>query len=156
MKPSIIPTIARCLCLLFLLACLPLAAQAQEELRIAPLFEKYGKQKDVTRVELNGSLLEAYRMTTYRSLVFKDIGPYREEIQQCLDHDKQTQVRKAQEVTEGGVLRSAYYQLPEVERKGEKLHRYIIFKVGKEEAGTLIYIEGALEEKELMQMLYKR
>ena len=41
---------------------------------IADLFSKYGEQKDVTRVELNGSILKSYRMTTYKSLVFKNVS----------------------------------------------------------------------------------
>ncbi|EGF58963.1 DUF6108 family protein [Bacteroides fluxus] len=138
-----------------LLMCLPLWVQAQDGLQIASLFNKYGERKDVTRVELNGSILKSYRMTTYKSLVFKDIGPYRQEIQQCLANDKQANVKKTQEVMESGVLRSAYYQLKEVERNGKKLNRYILFKIGKDTMGTLIYIEGLLSEKEMMDMLYK-
>ena len=138
-----------------LLMCLPLWVQAQDGLQIASLFNKYGERKDETRVELNGSILKSYRMTTYKSLVFKDIGPYRQEIQQCLDNDKQANVKKTQEVMESGVLRSAYYQLKEVERNGKKLNRYILFKIGKDTMGTLIYIEGLLSEKEMMDMLYK-
>ena len=122
---------------------------------IADLFSKYGEQKDVTRVELNGSILKSYRMTTYKSLVFKNVSPYRREIQQAIVHDKQDNAKKAQEVMESGVLRSAYYQLKEVERNGKKLNRYIIFKIGKDSMGTLIYIEGLLSEKEMMDMLYK-
>lgn len=81
--------------------------------------------------------------------------PYRREIQQAIVHDKQDNAKKAQEVMESGVLRSAYYQLKEVERNGKKLNRYIIFKIGKDSMGTLIYIEGLLSEKEMMDMLYK-
>ena len=75
--------------------------------------------------------------------------------QQPIVHDKQDNAKKAQEVMESGVLRSAYYQLKEVERNGKKLNRYIIFKIGKDSMGTLIYIEGLLSEKEMMDMLYK-
>lgn len=145
----------RSLCLFFLLICLPAFVHAQEGLQIADLFNKYGEQKDVTRVELNGSILKSYRMTTYKSLVFKNVSPYRREIQQAIVHDKQDNAKKAQEVMESGVLRSAYYQLKEVERNGKKLNRYLIFKIGKDSMGTLIYIEGLLSEKEMMDMLYK-
>ena len=143
MKTSILICI-RSLCLFSLLICLPAFVHAQERL-----------QKDVTRVELNGSILKSYRMTTYKSLVFKNVSPYRREIQQAIVHDKQDNAKKAQEVMESGVLRSAYYQLKEVERNGKKLNRYIIFKIGKDSMGTLIYIEGLLSEKEMMDMLYK-
>ncbi|WP_418696830.1 DUF6108 family protein [Bacteroides sp.] len=154
MKTSILSCL-RGLCLLSLLICLPVFARAQDGLQIASLFSKYGEQKDVTRVELNGSILKSYRMTTYKSLVFKDVSSYRQEIQQALAHDKQENVKKAQEVMDSGILRSAYYQLKEVERDGKKLNRYILFKIGKDSMGTLIYIEGMLSEKEMMDMLYK-
>lgn len=74
MKTSILICI-RSLCLFFLLICLPAFVHAQEGLQIADLFNKYGEQKDVTRVELNGSILKSYRMTTYKSLVFKMYPP---------------------------------------------------------------------------------
>ena len=64
MKTSILICI-RSLCLFFLLICLPAFVHAQEGLQIADLFNKYGEQKDVTRVELNGSILKSYSMTTY-------------------------------------------------------------------------------------------
>ena len=145
MKTSILICI-RSLCLFSLLICLPAFVHAQERLQIADLFSKYGEQKDVTRVELNGSILKSYRMTTYKSLVFKNVSPYRQEIQQAIVHDKQDNAKKAQEVMD---------QLKEVERNGKKLNRYIIFKIGKDSMGTLIYIEGLLSEKEMMDMLYK-
>ncbi len=155
MKKNI--SIRLCLSVVFLMTVLP--AFPQEGLRIARLFNRYGEKRDVTRVELNGSILQDYRMTTYKSLVFNDVSPYQEEIQQTINADKkqlQSQIKKTQEVMEGGVLRSAYYQLTEVTRKGRRLNRYIIYKVGKKHTGTLIYIEGTLGEKELMEMLYKR
>lgn len=144
----------RGICLLSVLIILPVIVRAQEGLQIAGLFDKYGEQKDVTRVELNGSILKSYRMTTFKSLVFKSVLPYHKEIQQAIARDKQNNVKKAQEVMENGVLR-AYYRLEEVKRNGKMLNRYIIFKIGKESMGTLIYIEGLLGEKEMLDMLYK-
>ena len=149
-------TYLRGLCLFSLLIVVPVVTHAQEDLQIAGLFDKYGERKDVTRVELNGSILKTYRMTAYKSLVFKNIYHFHREIQQTIARDKQNGVKKAQEVMEGGVLRSAYYQLDEVKRNGKRLNRYIIFKTGKESMGTLVYIEGALDEEEMMEMLYKR
>ena len=137
---------------LLLLIGFTLSAYAQEDLQIASLFEKYGKQKDVTYVELNGSILRSYRMTAYRSLVFKDVTPYKADIVQCLKQDVAgQQVIKTQEITESGQLLSAYYQLS----KKNKLNRYILYKVGKKQSATLIYIEGKLSEDELMKMLYR-
>ena len=48
-------------------------ARAQQGLQIASVFQKYGKQKGVTMVELSNEMLETYQMTLYKSLVFKDV-----------------------------------------------------------------------------------
>ena len=154
MKTSILICI-RSLCLFSLLICLPAFVHAQERLQIADLFSKYGEQKDVTRVELNGSILKAFRMTTYKSLVFKNVSPYRREIQQAIVHDKQDNAKKAQQVKKSGLHRSTYTHLKALARKQKQQNRYIIFKIGKDSMGTLIYIEGLLSEKEMMDMLYK-
>ena len=141
-----------------LIAILVLAAtpaRAQEGLEIARLFEKYGSRDSVTMVEMNGSILRSYDMTMYRSLTFKNVKPYLAEIQQSLQQAVTShQTAKRQEVVEDGQLMSAYYQLSNVRRKGRKTRRYILFKQGQRNTATLIYIEGALTENELMEKLY--
>nr|MDE6348083.1 hypothetical protein [Bacteroides sp.] len=71
-----------------------------------------------------------------------------------LKHDvaHSQQVKKSQEVADGGTLRSIYYQLTPVKQN----KRYLLFKRGKEQTAALIYIEGQLTEKELMEMLYQK
>ena len=143
--------------ILLLTLCFGLTAYAQEGLQIATLFEKYKDKKNVTYVELNGSILRSYRMTAYKSLVFEQVAPYKQEIVQCLKQAVDAhQVQKTQEVNESGELRSAYYRLSRATRKGKKVNRYILYKVGKEDKATLVYIEGPLDEDELMEMLYKQ
>ena len=142
---------------LILLACLSLSLRAQEGLKIEQLFTKYGNAKGVTLVELNGEILASYHMDTYLSLVFEDVTPYAPEIEACLEDAVQSlQVRKRQLVNQSGTLQSVYLQLTNVRRKGKKLQRYVLFKRGKNTTATLIYIEGSLSEKELMDMLYKK
>lgn len=135
--------------------CLPLTTSAQEHLPLIDLFEKYGNDKDVTRVELNGDILQSYDMTQYKSLVFEDVSAYQESIQRSLEKSTSGQVKKVQEVKKDGILLHAYYQLSTVQRKGKQLNRYIIYKVNKGHAAALVYIEGTLSEKELMEILYK-
>lgn len=143
--------------IVLLTLCFGLSAYAQEGLQIATLFEKYKNEKNVTYVELNGSILRSYRMTAYKSLVFEEVIPYKKEIMQCLKQAIDTyQVQKTQEVNESGELLSAYYRLSRVTRKGKKVNRYILYKVGKQQKATLVYIEGPLDEDELMEMLYKQ
>ncbi len=142
---------------LILLVSLSLPLRAQEGLKIGHLFTKYGNAQGVTLVELNGEILASYRMDTYRSLVFEDVTPYAPEIEDGLeDAVRSQQVQKRQLVNQSGTLRSAYLQLTNVQRKGRKLRRYLLFKRGKGTVATLIYIEGRLSEKELMDMLYKK
>lgn len=143
--------------ILLLLFGFSLTAYAQEGLQIATLFEKYKSRKNVTYVELNGSILRSYHMTAYKSLVFEKVTPYKAEILQCLKQDITTnRVEKTQEVTESGELRSAYYRLSQAIRKEKKQNRYILYKTGKQDMATLVYIEGPLDEKELMEMLYMK
>ena len=149
-------TYRRLIGIVLLTVCFGLAAHAQEGLQIGTLFEKYKDEKNVTYVELNGSILRSYHMTAYRSLVFEQVTPYKQEILQCLKQTIAThQVQKTQEVTENGELRSAYYRLSRAARKGKKVNRYILYKTGKEDKATLVYIEGPLDEDELMEMLYR-
>lgn len=140
-----------------LLSCLSLTLRAQEGLEIEHLFTQYGNKEGVTQVELNGEILASYHMETYKSLVFEDVTPYAPEIEDCLeDAVRSLQVRKRQVVNRSGTLQSVYLQLTNVQRKGKKLRRYLLFKRGKGTVATLIYIEGRLSEKELMDMLYKK
>ena len=157
MKTRNIIAYRRLVGILLLTLCFGLSAYAQEGLQIATLFEKYKNEKNVTYVELNGSILRSYRMTAYKSLVFEEVTPYKKEIMQCLKQAIDTyQVQKTQEVNESGELLSAYYRLSRVPRKGKKVNRFILYKVGKQQKATLVYIEGPLDEDELMEMLYKQ
>lgn len=157
MKTRNIIAYRRLVGILLLTLCFGLSTYAQEGLQIATLFEKYKNEKNVTYVELNGSILRSYRMTAYKSLVFEEVTPYKKEIMQCLKQAIDTyQVQKTQEVNESGELLSAYYRLSRVPRKGKKVNRYILYKVGKQQKATLVYIEGPLDEDELMEMLYKQ
>lgn len=150
-------TLYRLIGITLLLSCISLATHAQEGLQIATLFDKYKNEKNVTYVELNGSILQSYRMSVYKSLVFKESTPYKKDILQCLKQETATQeVEKTQEVTESGELRSAYYRLSQVIRKGKRQNRYILYKTGKQNQATLVYIEGPLDEEELMEILYKQ
>lgn len=119
--------------------------RAQQGLQIASVFQKYGKQKGVTMVELSNEMLETYQMTLYKSLVFKDVEEALPDILNCLEADKR-KARKVKEVVAGGQIQSGYYQLPQLK---EDVNRFILFKTGKKGSATLIYIEG-----ELMQMIW--
>ena len=124
-------------------------ARAQQGLQIASVFQKYGKQKGVTMVELSNEMLETYQMTLYKSLVFKDVEEALPTILNCLDADKK-KAKKVKEVVAGGQIQSGYYQLPQLK---EDVNRFILFKTGKKGSATLIYIEGELDADDLVTCL---
>ena len=127
-------------------------ARAQQGLQIASVFQKYGKQKGVTMVELSNEMLETYQMTLYKSLVFKDVEEALPTILNCLDADKK-KANKVKEVVAGGQIQSGYYQLPQLK---EDVNRFILFKTGKKGSATLIYIEGELDADDLVTMLFMK
>ena len=127
-------------------------ARAQQGLQIASVFQKYGKQKGVTMVELSNEMLETYQMTLYKSLVFKDVEEALPTILNCLDADKK-KAKKVKEVVAGGQIQSGYYQLPQLK---EDVNRLIRFKTGKKGSATLIYIEGELDADDLVTMLFMK
>lgn len=127
-------------------------ARAQQGLQIASVFQKYGKQKGVTMVELSNEMLETYQMTLYKSLVFKDVKEALPTILNCLDADKK-KAKKVKEVVAGGQIQSGYYQLPQLK---EDVNRFILFKTGKKGSATLIYIEGELDADDLVTMLFMK
>ena len=144
-KRIILPTF-----LLLLLVMGGTAAQAQENLRINAVFEKYGKQKGATMVALSGKALHHYRLDKYRSITLPSSQPVLHEMQECLEADKQ-QARQIKEVVNNGVISSGYYQLPGA---GDSPNRYILFKIGKDGTATLIYMEGGKDSEELINRLF--
>lgn len=126
--------------------------RAQQGLQIASVFQKYGKQKGVTMVELSNEMLETYQMTLYKSLVFKNVEEALPDILNCLEADKR-KARKVKEVVAGGQIQSGYYQLPQLK---EDVNRFILFKTGKKGSATLIYIEGELDADDLVTMLFMK
>lgn len=125
---------------------------AQNNLRIASVFQKYGKQKGVTMVELSNELIDIYEMKLYKSISFKDTGNALPYILECLEHDRKT-ARKVKEVISEGKIQSGYYQLPPLK---EEINRFILFKTSKKGTATLIYLEGALDADDLVTMLFMK
>lgn len=128
------------------------AENAQKGLRIQDVFERYGKKKNVTMVELSNELLDTYNMTHYKSITIKEDAEALRFTRQCLEAD-QKGARKIKEVTDGGGIISAYYQLPSTK---EEINRFVLFKLSKKKAITLVYIEGELDSDDLITLLFTR
>lgn len=141
----------RITCVIFLLLAVT-QASAQEGLQITSVFQKYGKQKGATLVELSNEVLETYEMKLYKSLSLKEAESALPYIYDCLEADKK-KARKVKEVVENGRIQSGYYQLPQLK---EGINRFILFKTGKKESVTLIYIEGELDADDMVTLLFMK
>lgn len=127
--------------------------QAQHNLQIATVFEKYGKSKGATMVEMNKEMLEAYEMTLYKSLMIRTPSPQiKSYILECIAADKK-RAKKIKEVVENSTLLSGYYQLPQ---EKQDVNRFILYKESKKKVVTLIYIEGELDADDLITMLFMK
>jgi hypothetical protein len=122
---------------------------AQADLKIQEVFQRYGKKRNVTMVELSGEMLDTYGITHYRSITIKDDPDALAFTRRCLEADQQG-ARKIKEVTDGGGVVSAYYHLP----GNGGLNRFILFKVNRKSVVTLVYIEGDLDSEDLITILF--
>ncbi|MDR0538522.1 MAG: hypothetical protein LBH04_10870 [Tannerellaceae bacterium] len=142
--------------LLLILLCLPTAAggatEMQKELKIHDVFRQYWKKKNVTMVELSREMLDTYSLAHYRSITIKGYPEALTLVRRCLAADQEG-AKKIKEVTDGGEVVSAYYQLP-----GETadVNRFILFKVGAHGEITLVYIEGAIDGDDLITILFTK
>lgn len=140
--------------IVLLVCCLPLseinAKETQKALRIQEVFQRYGKRKNVTMVELSNEMLETYNMVRYKSITIKDDAEAIHFSRRCLEADQQG-ARKIKEVTDDGGIISAYYQLPAVK---ENVNRFILFKINRKKTMTLVYIEGELDSDDLITILF--
>jgi hypothetical protein len=125
---------------------LSMSAQAQAVLSI---FKKYGNDYGVTMLEASRELMKEYKIKTFKSIIFDDGSKALPEIRKAIKTDKEGALN-IKESTKDGLLTSGYYQLLSDKAK---LNRYLIFKVGKENKTTLIYVEGELTPEELVELL---
>jgi len=134
---------------------LPIAGNATEmqtDLKISEVFQRYGRQRNVTMVELSNEMLETYNLTYYKSIVIKNNREALQFIRQCLEAD-QKGAKKIKEVTESGQVVSSYYQLPGTQ---PNLNRFILFKVDAKGEITLVYIEGEVDSDDLITILFTK
>lgn len=126
---------------------------AQSDLEINKVFEKYGKQQGTVLVEMSREMLKGYDFTFYKSIMAsgnKEAGDF---ARQCLEID-QKGAKKVKQVVSNGVLSSIYLQLP---KKG-KYFRLVLFNeaTSPERKMTLIYIESEKDSEEILKIILKK
>jgi len=133
-------------CIALATFCMSFSAQAQAVLSI---FKKYGNDCGVTMLEASRELMKEYKIKTFKSIIFENGDNALPEIRRAINKDKGGALH-IKESTKDGLLMSGYYQL--LSEKAN-LNRYLIFKVGKANKTTLIYVEGELTPDELVELL---
>lgn len=128
------------------------AAEMQKGLKIQEVFQRYGKKKNVTMVELSNEMLEAYNMSHYKSITIKEDPEALRFVRRCLEAD-QVGAKKIKEITDRGGVVSAYYQIP---GDSPGFNRFILFKVNEKGVITLVYLEGELESDDLITILFNK
>lgn len=132
-------------CLIVVMSLSASAMWAQADLQIGRVFDLYGHSKGCKMVELHNSSFRGYELEVYKSLAYSRYG---NAIENYLKTDRKN-ARKVREIVEDGIVTSGYYMMKPV-RQG--INRYILFRNGSKQSGTVVYIEGALTPDKLMKL----
>lgn len=126
---------------------------AQSDLEINKVFEKYGKQNNSVLVEMSEEMLKGYDFTFYKSIVTTENTEVADFARKCIEVD-QKGAKKVKQVVSNGVLSSIYLQLP---KKG-KYFRLVLFNeaTSPERKMTLIYIESEKDSEEILKIILKK
>ena len=135
--------------LIFFLGICSQQSFAQTQPAVTVIFERYGSSQGVTLLEISDDLMKDYQIKHFRSIIFKDATYILPEIRKAIEKDKKD-AKRIKESVQDGLLMSGYYRL-KVEIPN--MNRYLIFKVGRNNKTTLIYIEGKLSPEELVELL---
>ena len=136
------------LLMLFLLA----EATAQNQLNVAPLFEKSKHGKTMfTASHIEGKHLKPYNLTLFRSITTSDYRIY-DEIEQLVEKDGKETIDKESGYINGKLF-YAFYQF----KPKDKKYRYLFYRNSSLRKNspnevTVVYMEGYVSLKELKKM----
>lgn len=127
------------------------SVQAQSNLEINNIFDKYGKQQGSVLVQLASDILsQGSKITFYKSLIVNETDQNRREIYAALQADIEGKVIISQ-VNKNGRLESGSYYLGNSKSKGNE---YLLYK-NKGNKITLVYLVGNFSPARLEQELKK-
>ena len=142
-------TTKRTITLILLLVAIATSALAQQGLRVADIFSRYGHERGCKMVEMHDTELHGYELKTYQSLTYRIHG---DEIAPLLEEDRR-KAKKIREVVSDGRVSSCYYIMPPT---AEGLNRYILYSQKQDNSGAIVYIEGKLEPDDILKLCYQR
>lgn len=139
----------RIMTLALLLIAFAATALAQQGLKVADIFSRFGRERGCKMVEMHDTQLRGYELKTYQSLTYRTYG---EEIAPLLEEDRR-KAKKIREVVSDGRVSSGYYILPPT---ADGQNRYILYTQKQDKSGAVIYIEGALQPDDILKLCYQR
>lgn len=142
-------TTKRTITLILLLVASATSALAQQGLRVADIFSRYGHERGCKMVEMHDTELHGYELKTYQSLTYRIHG---DEIAPLLEEDRR-KAKKIREVVSDGRVSSGYYIMPPT---AEGLNRYVLYTQKQDNSGAIVYIEGKLEPDDILKLCYQR
>ncbi|MBQ8097621.1 MAG: hypothetical protein IJ243_11185 [Prevotella sp.] len=142
-------TTKRTITLILLLVAIATGALAQQGLRVADIFSRYGHERGCKMVEMHDTELHGYELKTYQSLTYRIHG---DEIAPLLEEDRR-KAKKIREVVSDGRVSSGYYIMPPT---AEGLNRYVLYTQKQDNSGAIVYIEGKLEPDDILKLCYQR
>ena len=142
-------TTKRTITLILLLVAIATSALAQQGLRVADIFSRYGHERGCKMVEMHDTELHGYELKTYQSLTYRIHG---DEIAPLLEEDRR-KAKKIREVVSDGRVNSGYYIMPPT---AEGLNRYVLYTQKQDNSGAIVYIEGKLEPDDILKLCYQR
>ena len=142
-------TTKRTITLILLLVAIATSALAQQGLRVADIFSRYGHERGCKMVEMHDTELHGYELKTYQSLTYRIHG---DEIAPLLEEDRR-KAKKIREVVSDGRVSSGYYIMPPT---AEGLNRYGLYTQKQDNSGAIVYIEGKLEPDDILKLCYQR
>jgi len=119
--------------------------RAQDDLQVSNIFQLYGHDKGCKMVELHHGTFKGFQLDVYKSLIYKENG---NNVENYLRQDKKN-AKKVREIVEDGQVTSGYYLMKPIK---SGINRYILFKKGDNQSGTIVYIEGSLSPEQLMDL----
>lgn len=126
--------------LLTIILLMPLAAAAQENLSIGPLFgNEHGLTGEIRTVYLSGDDLDGKKLSLFRSLQTEGSEADVAKMGDAAEADSK-KAKDVKRVKSGDRLMALYMELPPVNAGAD--NRFILFRRTGEDTAMLIYMEG--------------
>jgi len=132
---------------------IPGQLNAQQDLQISKVFDRYGKKKGAVMVQLTKEMLKEYDFSFFKSVVIKNNPAAIDFARECIAKDQEG-AKKIKQVVQNGEMTSVVLQLAP---RGDE-NRLILYNesTGEKREMTLIYIESKMDAERIMTMILRK